>query len=115
MSTVPTPESDAEYRFRAAVNQFISDYREAVRAQEQHRAPSQDSGNWQPIETAPQDGTPILAFDSRTTAPADRFTCFWRKDAFDPDAGIWQLCRPGFYSEDAEVKPTYWMPLHPAP
>jgi hypothetical protein len=68
--------------------------------------PSSGEG-WQPIETAPKDGTAVLLFD--------------RTNKDSPDGGGIDF---GFYYNDAvrwlwacdgcEAKPTHWMPL-PAP
>ncbi len=58
---------------------------------------------WQPIETAPKDGTQILVFGHGRFAVAEFRSGEWR-DMGDIGWG-------GFYSE---VLPTHWMPL-PAP
>ena len=59
---------------------------------------------WQPIETAPQDGTQILVFGHDTFAVAEFRNGEWR-DMGDIGWG-------GFY---AEVMPTHWMPLPEPP
>lgn len=54
---------------------------------------------WQPIETAPKDGTPVLVA-----------TAFWVRDAY------WSHAFEGWYSNHSAVPPpTHWMPLPPPP
>ena len=63
---------------------------------------------WQPIETAPKDGTPIFAL------------CFedypqvvvWDQEIDYGDEGVRQIWRSQL---EGFVIPTYWMPLPPAP
>jgi hypothetical protein len=67
---------------------------------------------WQPIETAPKDGTAILvrvpnyAYDSSETMTVVR----WRHEC-------WELTRGGSYAEDHDLNatPTHWMPLPEPP
>ena len=63
---------------------------------------------WQPIETAPKDGTRVLASQSGHV-----FTARWAPGfaAVYPGGG-----GPGWYDEilDRRAQPTHWMPL-PAP
>jgi hypothetical protein len=56
---------------------------------------------WQPIETAPQDGTDILVWDGEVCA-----TCYWSEHG-------WSLTVT-YGDEDDVVFPTHWQPL-PAP
>jgi hypothetical protein len=60
---------------------------------------------WQPIETAPKDGTEILAWDGSV-----RTTAVWWVPGKQ-----WSLVSPGEYAEDSEVWPTHWMPLPEPP
>jgi hypothetical protein len=57
-------------------------------------------GEWQPIETAPKDGSPFLALEG-----ARHFDCWWH------DAG----CGEFYWMDeaDSEPNPTHWMPLPP--
>jgi hypothetical protein len=57
---------------------------------------------WQPIETAPKDGSPVLAFDGEDIAVV---TYYHASDTL----GWWEVIY------DVEFDPTHWMPLPPAP
>lgn len=62
--------------------------------------------DWQPIESAPMDGTHILIFRTATMDPADTmFVCF-----YNTRWQGWQTT-PGHYG----CNPTHWMPLPPVP
>lgn len=73
--------------------------------------PRVSSPDWQPIETAPKDGTVFLAYT--VDEGIDFF--HWQDLGGDSSAPVgW---RSGFitvYREDDEEGPTHWMPL-PAP
>lgn len=58
---------------------------------------------WQPIETAPKDGTHVLAYDG-----SNMTTVKWDRD-------YWALIEQGYYAEDNEWWPTHWMPLPKPP
>jgi hypothetical protein len=60
---------------------------------------------WQPIETAPKDGTPVLGYRD-----GDMATVEWRASW-----GEWVLVVPRAYAEDDEWKPSHWMPLPDPP
>jgi len=64
---------------------------------------------WQPIETAPHDGTRVLVFaEGKMTCAYFDLPC-----AF---AGTWELSVPSDgYVDSNEVFPTHWMPLPDAP
>ena len=64
--------------------------------------------DWQPIETAPRDGTPILVWDEQ---PWDGFNAFVARWFEVPakKSGLWIAA--GGYSPF----PTLWMPLPPPP
>lgn len=53
--------------------------------------------NWQPIETAPKDGTIVLVY-ANVVFMATRLNGVWRK-----------------WSSDLILTPTYWMPLPEPP
>lgn len=63
------------------------------------------AGFWQPIETAPKDGTPILGYaDGKMT------TVEWIKGGC-PLEGGWNLAVSGAWAENAQWTPIHWMPL----
>jgi hypothetical protein len=78
---------------------------------------------WQPIETAPRDGTQILMYGGKPGYDYDGaiepvcFTAWWEQFRL-PDrngqTGMWRFCSydSGYYGE--WENPTHWMPL-PAP
>jgi hypothetical protein len=59
--------------------------------------------DWQPIETAPKDGTHILFWDGDGMS-----VCYWV-------GRRWDLVQTGAYAEDADCWPTHWMPLPEPP
>jgi hypothetical protein len=63
---------------------------------------------WQPIETAPKDGTTILGADFCS------FTNQWNISTVSWD-GAWSLVITGAYAEDDKWNPTHWMPLPTPP
>jgi hypothetical protein len=68
---------------------------------------------WQPIETAPRDGTRVLVFSiSQWEDDAGIYTAFWDAIMEDWVVGFLDLERHGCLSDD-EV--THWMPLPKAP
>ena len=82
-----------------------------------------EPAGWQPIETAPKDGRPILLFgDCRVTsgnwsAPSETPRIIYQ-DGFAPDTE-WDEWEPYWESWDGgfteEHPPTHWMPLPAAP
>ena len=75
---------------------------------------------WQPIETAPRDGTPILLTDGRSCVHLA-----WYQDAYEPypwflvDSFDHRTNEQGTDTVELnsamEVWPTHWMPLPEAP
>ena len=65
-------------------------------------------GDWQPVETAPRDGTPLLLFARASTATASIVLVGWYLTHWD-----WIECcfAP---NSPVGIVPTHWMPL-PAP
>lgn len=65
---------------------------------------------WQPIETAPKDGTAILAVIKGFQPVVVEY---------DPDVGWWyggdDVPDDDWYSMPFQYEPTHWMPLPPAP
>lgn len=69
---------------------------------------------WQPIETAPKDGTGILVIDMTARLP-QAGQAWWIADVWtlvSPDTG-WAL-EEDLYRSMIWVSPTHWLPL-PAP
>jgi hypothetical protein len=67
--------------------------------------------NWQPIETAPKDGTDILVcFDCASVLVAH---IAWWCDLTDGDVGWWSYVRGSVTQEmlDGYRAPTHWIPL----
>ncbi len=62
--------------------------------------------DWQTIDTAPKDGTPILCFGEMTM-----FTAYWFRwpDGF----GEWALCATGTNADGPECNPELWVTLPP--
>lgn len=57
---------------------------------------------WQPIETAPKDGSQFLASD----ITGYHFNCWWENEGYE---ARWMD------EIDSEPNPTHWMPLPPPP
>lgn len=64
-------------------------------------------GEWQPIETAPRDGTPILAYGVGC-GPAPYAAIAW-----EPVHESWACCWDNWPLEDYAA--THWMPLPEPP
>jgi len=79
--------------------------------------------NWQPIETAPKDGTPLLLFCNPTPAlsghmePDEVFRSRMTTGYFDKHYHEWWLCVFWGYESEATLyeDPTHWMPLPEPP
>lgn len=65
------------------------------------------SSSWQPIATAPKDGTFILAYWSEEEYPHEFVS---RHDVVEWMGGCWCMS-----DGDDVIDPTHWMPLPPAP
>jgi hypothetical protein len=76
---------------------------------------------WQPIETAPKDGTPVLVFSPHapfsdpTNIIVAKFDT-WRSDP-NGEYSWWSYCESVLadISGQIEPEPTHWMPLPPPP
>ena len=66
---------------------------------------SQPVPEWQPVSTAPKDGTAILAWAEGVTT-----TVYWHEGLES-----WELCQCGAFAESGEFWPQYWTPLLAAP
>ena len=83
-------------------------------ATSEHTAPSALNaglGRWQPIATAPMDGTPILAYWSSEYGQCYGVTCYEILHDGDVDMSGWIDPQ----DHDDFVPPSYWMPLPPPP
>lgn len=79
---------------------------------------------WQPIETAPKDGTTVIVGFDIASVWIVRSACWddgqgWDStgfDSLDEARGWWSYCN-SVSSEKLEgiYEPTHWMPLPPAP
>lgn len=90
--------------------------REALAAAERERDEARRAwreAQWQPIETAPKDGTQILGFCADAAAGREFWVVLWVEDEEYPDGGFWlDASKQDSMTVDAE--PTHWVPL-PAP
>lgn len=72
-----------------------------------------ESGEWQPIKTAPKDGTEIILRNGNRVGAA--CWCTWPSTPEMDDGGEgWSVCFDGDTWEDDKA-PTHWMPLPAAP
>lgn len=65
---------------------------------------------WQPIKTAPKDGTPILTFSTECVVSEDFLVCWWSETKAERSGFGW--CA---YEVNHMLSPDFWMPLPPAP
>ena len=86
--------------------------------------------DWQPIETAPRDGTEILVWYELATVPIVHIAWFnseheWHRtgqyfggwESLDDWLGWWSYTRSSITQErlDEDREPTHWMPLPEPP
>lgn len=68
--------------------------------------------SWQPIETAPKDGTHVLVRGTQKTWTCTRIACRHERPSWSgPGVHVSWLTVPG----DWQFTPTHWMPLPPPP
>lgn len=67
---------------------------------------------WQPIETAPRDGTPIIGWVESTKGPTSgvMYIVWWRESRH----GRWCFFESG-YGDSYSVYPSLWQPLPTPP
>lgn len=70
-------------------------------------AAGMERDHWQPIETAPKDGTPLLLFARCITATAPCIVVGWHADGHG-----WIEAS---FRKPVGIVPTHWMPLPPFP
>ena len=66
--------------------------------------------NWQPIETAPKEGTAILVYDGDIMT-----TAAWNKMFYDEDPEWVILTYDDWDLDSPRFSPTHWMPLPDPP
>lgn len=102
--THPTWNPDHEFIEGAGANWKL--YADGIRATfavfQKLYKPKRESGGWNPIETAPKDGTSILLCN-HTFTPDNMAVAFWEGRA-------WEYCDEDFYH-----CPSHWMPLPKLP
>lgn len=79
---------------------------------EHAEAPEKVTQSWQPIETAPRDGTDIMAF-----GPDGPRVAYW-EEGHSIFGGFWMLPSTGDHRLGQMVRNdhfSHWMPLPPAP
>jgi len=72
--------------------------------------------DWQPIETAPKDGSPLLLFDRQRldgdAHPTGAVEGHWCDD-YGWQAAVWSMVSDLFLTK--KIHPTHWMPLPEPP
>jgi len=68
---------------------------------------------WQPIETAPKDGSAVMLIDERCEYLPDRWAiAYWRPDSWAND---WRVCGADGRDYQTDIEPTHWQPLPEPP
>ena len=93
-----TAAEKASFVLRTLADQGERDAKDAARQSE-----------WQPIETAPKDGTPIIAY--RPTKPPHVEGMYWAGPGGEGGAWYWHYDGDG----PTSTPPTHWMPLPTPP
>ena len=81
---------------------------------------------WQPIETAPKDGTEILVYKDMATVPVIHIAWYRNKEEWEASGqycGGWDTLEEweGWWSytegsvSQSKIEPTHWMPLMELP
>jgi len=75
---------------------------------------------WQPIETAPKDGTAFLAWEDDDRGNQWPVVIKWTEYETEEDReefgeGFWQYCEELLSDVAGEAEPTHWLPLPPPP
>ena len=73
--------------------------------------------DWQPIESAPKDGTPVLLFDPVFQRHIGSFVEEWYKTEYVPEHRTYTRQKWVCWSNrtNLDFKPTHWMPLPEPP
>jgi hypothetical protein len=91
------------WRFWANKAQALADENKALSAA-LTASQAETAAAWQPIETAPRDGSRFLAYENRDVS---YYPCWWRNDYL-----IWEGWQDDW---DSEPDPSHWQPLPPPP
>ncbi len=68
---------------------------------------------WQPIETAPKDGSTVILLLSDDAACECPFAAYWTHRSRFGEPG-WVGSLSGYSCDDSEI-PTHWIPIPPRP
>lgn len=71
--------------------------------------------NWQPIETAPKDGTWILVNDGTGSAHPPVHVVHWSNPEWMGGPDTWVTMAIGPNPDTYEPNPTHWMPIPTPP
>ena len=97
-----------EWRMKDKVGQFLA------RTQMRHALAAAESAMWRPIETAPEDGTPIiLLYDlpGLSDYHARIVICHWSKNC----GGRWVFNQRAAFGYSTKYQPKLWAPLPTPP
>lgn len=95
---------------------MVGDARTLLRRLQAFAAPTPaELDPWQPIETAPKDGSPFIGF-TKTRFGRIIAIWSWQKESENKKPNPY-FARDGFYgkTDDRANQPTHWMPLPAAP
>lgn len=97
--------------FKADMDGIIKDFRaHGARIRSALTQPEQE---WQPIDTAPRDGTSILVCQIQASTGVFKASYHQELDAFQNEIGIGFFCQDG--CDTWPIEPTHWMPLPNSP
>ncbi len=92
---------------------FLEAIGKGIMADRESRAPTPSPDGWQPIETAPRDGTEVLILRDGRLALG-----WWSDDPYRPEpVPFWHGTDVHDYGKKwaQKTQPTHWMPLPAAP
>ncbi len=72
---------------------------------------ARDAGGWQPIGTAPEDGSRVRVGHNLDPSSMKAESMFKTSGAFNAERGVWE-CSAGFVCIDGFLRwqPTHWLP-----
>jgi len=77
--------------------------------------------NWQPIATAPRDGTAIMVYNAAFGIYVSAWTTRWTGEPYEKGYGGFpcgfatHACPDGYAFGKWDCQPSHWMPLPPPP